>query len=140
MDKRTYGRAIASTQIFLDGRNFTFTIHWDAECQRWHGKPDQLSDEFVQAVASRRNHIPRKSLNYQTPLRLVKYYFISSNVKNKLRRRFQTDRPNQKMVSDVTEFKIPETQEKVLQLAIFIWLVKLAFSVEKGIWWNWQDP
>lgn len=29
---------------------------------------DQLSDEFVQAVASRRNHIPRKSLNYQTPL------------------------------------------------------------------------
>ena len=29
---------------------------------------DQLSDEFIQAVASRRNHIPRKSLNYQTPL------------------------------------------------------------------------
>lgn len=29
---------------------------------------DQLSDEFVQAVASRWNHIPRKSLNYQTPL------------------------------------------------------------------------
>lgn len=29
---------------------------------------DQLSDEFVQAVASRRNHIPGKSLNYQTPL------------------------------------------------------------------------
>lgn len=36
-----------------------------------------------------------------------------TRVKNKLRRRFQTDRPNQKMVSDVTEFKIPETQEKV---------------------------
>lgn len=29
---------------------------------------DRLSDEFVQAVASRRNHIPRKNLNYQTPL------------------------------------------------------------------------
>lgn len=29
---------------------------------------DQLSDKFVQAVASRRNHIPRKSLNYHTPL------------------------------------------------------------------------
>ena len=29
---------------------------------------DQLSDEFVQAVASQRNHIPRKSLNYQTRL------------------------------------------------------------------------
>ncbi|MBS1007136.1 IS30 family transposase [Levilactobacillus brevis] len=29
---------------------------------------DNLSDTFVQAVASRRNHIPRKSLNYQTPL------------------------------------------------------------------------
>lgn len=29
---------------------------------------DKLSDTFVQAVASRRNHIPRKSLNYQTPL------------------------------------------------------------------------
>ncbi|MGA3234649.1 IS30 family transposase, partial [Lactiplantibacillus pentosus] len=27
---------------------------------------DQLSDGFVQAVASRRNHIPRKSLGYQT--------------------------------------------------------------------------
>ncbi|ORN24359.1 Integrase core domain protein [Lentilactobacillus parabuchneri] len=34
-------------------------------------------------------------------------------VKNKLHRRFQTDRPYQKMVSDVTEFKIPATQEKV---------------------------
>lgn len=29
---------------------------------------DRLSDEFVQAVASRRNHIPQKSLNYQTSL------------------------------------------------------------------------
>lgn len=26
---------------------------------------DKLPDEFVQAVSSRRNHIPRKSLNYQ---------------------------------------------------------------------------
>lgn len=34
-------------------------------------------------------------------------------VKNKLHRRFQTDRPYQKMVADVTEFKIPATQEKV---------------------------
>ena len=27
-----------------------------------------LPDELVQAIASRRNHIPRKSLNYRTPL------------------------------------------------------------------------
>nr|WP_237049106.1 IS3 family transposase [Lentilactobacillus parabuchneri] len=36
-----------------------------------------------------------------------------TRVKNRLHRRFQTDRPNQKMVSDVTEFKVPQTQEKV---------------------------
>lgn len=29
---------------------------------------DNLSDDFVQSVASRRNNIPRKSLNYKTPL------------------------------------------------------------------------
>ena len=34
-------------------------------------------------------------------------------VKNKLHRRFKTDRPAQKLVSDVTEFKIPSTSEKV---------------------------
>lgn len=30
-----------------------------------------------------------------------------------MRRRFQTDQPYQKIVSDVAEFKIPATQEKV---------------------------
>lgn len=34
-------------------------------------------------------------------------------VKNRLNRRFKTDRRFQKMVSDITEFKIPSTQEKV---------------------------
>jgi putative transposase len=34
-------------------------------------------------------------------------------VKNRLNRRFKTDRPYQKMVSDVTEFRIPKTSEKV---------------------------
>lgn len=34
-------------------------------------------------------------------------------VKNKIHRRFKTDRPLQKLSSDVTEFKIPSTGEKV---------------------------
>lgn len=34
-------------------------------------------------------------------------------VKNRLHRKFKTDRPNQKLVSDVTEFKVPGTGEKV---------------------------
>lgn len=34
-------------------------------------------------------------------------------VKNKLHRRFVTDRPFQKLVSDVTEFKVPATGEKL---------------------------
>ena len=34
-------------------------------------------------------------------------------VKNKLHRRFKTDRPLQKLTSDVTEFKIPNTGEKI---------------------------
>ena len=33
-------------------------------------------------------------------------------VKNRLNRRFSADRPHQKMVSDVTEFKLPKTQKK----------------------------
>lgn len=36
-----------------------------------------------------------------------------TRVKNKLHRRFRTDRPFQKMVADVTEFKVTKTQEKV---------------------------
>lgn len=34
-------------------------------------------------------------------------------VKNRLNRRFKTDRPWQKLVSDMTEFKVPKTNEKV---------------------------
>lgn len=34
-------------------------------------------------------------------------------IKNKLNRQFKADRPHQKLVSDVTEFKVPATQEKV---------------------------
>lgn len=33
--------------------------------------------------------------------------------KNRVNRRFNTDRPWQKLVSDVTEFKLPKTGEKV---------------------------
>lgn len=36
-----------------------------------------------------------------------------NRVKNLLNRRFKADRPHQKMVSDITEFKVPATQEKV---------------------------
>ena len=71
-------------------------------------------------------------VNYKRVQRLMKELVIQENgshkkickydsskgpegtrVKNKLRRRFQTDRPNQKMVSNVTEFKVPQTQERV---------------------------
>ena len=34
-------------------------------------------------------------------------------VKNRLHRKFKTDRPMQKLVSDVTEFKIPKTGERI---------------------------
>ena len=34
-------------------------------------------------------------------------------VKNRIRRRFITDRPFQKLASDITEFKVPATGEKV---------------------------
>ena len=34
-------------------------------------------------------------------------------VKNLLNRHFDADRPHQKMVSDITEFKVPATQEKI---------------------------
>ena len=56
-----------------------------------------------------------KGLGYQKQLR--KYDSSKGpegkRVKNKLHRRFTTDRPAQKLVSDVTEFKIPSTGEKV---------------------------
>ena len=29
---------------------------------------NNVSESFIQSVASKRNHIPRKSLNYKTPL------------------------------------------------------------------------
>ena len=29
-----------------------------------------VSESFIQSVASKRNHIPRKSLNYRTPLEI----------------------------------------------------------------------
>lgn len=43
---------------------------------------DQLSDGFVQAVASRRNHIPRKSLGYQTPLEAFISQITDEQLKN----------------------------------------------------------
>ncbi|RMW52291.1 IS30 family transposase, partial [Lactiplantibacillus pentosus] len=43
---------------------------------------DQLSDRFVQAVASRRNHIPRKSLGYQTPLAAFISQITDEQLKN----------------------------------------------------------
>ncbi|MQN22773.1 IS30 family transposase, partial [Lactobacillus buchneri] len=43
---------------------------------------DQLSDRFVQAVASRRNHIPRKSLGYQTPLEAFISQITDEQLKN----------------------------------------------------------
>ena len=33
-----------------------------------------VSESFIQSVASKRNHIPRKSLNYRTPLEIFLSY------------------------------------------------------------------
>ena len=38
---------------------------------------------------------------------------VGKRMKNRLHRKFKTDRPGQKLVSDVTEFKISSTGEKV---------------------------
>ncbi|MGX7156679.1 IS30 family transposase, partial [Enterococcus rivorum] len=35
---------------------------------------NQVDQAFVSAVASKRNHIPRKSLNYKTPLEVFMKY------------------------------------------------------------------
>ncbi|HAP9010076.1 TPA: IS30 family transposase, partial [Enterococcus faecium] len=34
----------------------------------------QVNQGFISSVASKRNHIPRKSLNYQTPLEVFLSY------------------------------------------------------------------
>uniref|UniRef100_UPI002ED93EE6 IS30 family transposase n=1 Tax=Lactovum miscens TaxID=190387 RepID=UPI002ED93EE6 len=35
---------------------------------------NEVTESFIQSVVSKRNHIPRKSLNYQTPLELFMSY------------------------------------------------------------------
>ncbi|EGP4726834.1 TPA: IS30 family transposase, partial [Enterococcus faecium] len=35
---------------------------------------NQVNQGFISSVASKRNHIPRKSLNYQTPLEVFLSY------------------------------------------------------------------
>ena len=35
---------------------------------------NQVNQDFISSVASKRNHIPRKSLNYQTPLEVFLSY------------------------------------------------------------------
>ncbi|RXW41205.1 IS30 family transposase, partial [Enterococcus faecium] len=47
---------------------------------------NQVNQGFISSVASKRNHIPRKSLNYQTPLEVFLSYvngkFVSLNLTN----------------------------------------------------------
>ncbi|MGT2828060.1 IS30 family transposase, partial [Streptococcus himalayensis] len=52
---------------------------------RRHGLPKQtdfneISQEVLSAIADNRNNIPRKSLNYQTPLQVFLSYFKVSNL------------------------------------------------------------
>ncbi|MDB1749254.1 IS30 family transposase [Enterococcus avium] len=39
-----------------------------------------VSESFIQSVASRRNHVPRKSLNYRTPLEVFLSYMNEGNL------------------------------------------------------------
>ncbi|KST88507.1 Mobile element protein [Lactococcus lactis subsp. lactis] len=41
-----------------------------------------VSETFIQSVASKRNHIPRKSLNYRTPLELFLSYICKEELSN----------------------------------------------------------
>ncbi|MCD5085864.1 hypothetical protein IV399_12275, partial [Enterococcus faecium] len=46
---------------------------------------NQVNQGFISSVASKRNHIPRKSLNYQTPLEVfLSYVKCIMNHKEKL--------------------------------------------------------
>ncbi len=52
---------------------------------RRHGLPKQtdfneISQEVLSAIADKRNNIPRKSLNYQTPLQVFLSYVKVSNL------------------------------------------------------------
>ncbi|MCU9763858.1 hypothetical protein N4845_11245, partial [Enterococcus faecalis] len=52
---------------------------------------NQVNQGFISSVASKRNHIPRKSLNYQTPLEVFLSYvndgfiYLSSSCDNYLK-------------------------------------------------------
>lgn len=79
-----------------------------------------LLDDYDLKVNHKRVYRIMKQLNIQGEgYRKKKCRYDSSKgpegnrVKNRLNRRFKTDRPYQKMVSDVTEFRIPKTNEKV---------------------------
>ncbi|WP_251870223.1 IS30 family transposase, partial [Enterococcus italicus] len=43
---------------------------------------NEVSESFIQAVASKRNHIPRKSLNYKTPLEVFLSYLADDDLSN----------------------------------------------------------
>lgn len=41
-----------------------------------------VSETFIQSVVSKRNHIPRKSLNYKTPLEVFLSYLADDDLSN----------------------------------------------------------
>ena len=41
-----------------------------------------VDETFIQSVASKRNHIPRKSLNYKTPLEVFLSYLADDDLSN----------------------------------------------------------
>ena len=43
---------------------------------------NEVSETFIQSVASKRNHIPGKSLNYRTPLELFLSYICKDELSN----------------------------------------------------------
>lgn len=57
---------------------------------------------------------------------------------NRFRRRFQTDRPLQKLSSDITEFKVPTTGEKLyLESILDLYnkeIVTYALSIRNQVW------
>ncbi|MDQ8516450.1 hypothetical protein Q3F44_12590, partial [Enterococcus faecium] len=46
---------------------------------------NQVNQGFISSVASKRNHIPRKSLNYQTPLGVPSAYEEFVSIRNRFK-------------------------------------------------------
>lgn len=72
--------------------------------------------------SKKRVHRIMKKLNIHSVIRKKKKKYTSSTpeavVENKLQRDFSAERPNQKWTTDVTEFKVPQSNKKIYLSAI----------------------